>query len=393
MAGLGLIRVPAGSAKLAAMSPHARGSADNSLTSQLTPVFTVQGASSLTTPITIAAAAGGVINASAPWRYTAGDVIGSGANVFVKAPTANGARVSSVAFPLQIEFDFDGQAFEINLVQQFGGGSYRVWANEQVSAYQAIAAAGGAAFVKVDFGSRAQRRITIEADFGLTFGGITHAKVDSIMAPTLTAGATLAVVGDSFSVGQGITAGNVSAQSYAAVLARLLGFVDWRMYGQSGTGLLAPNGSVGTYRTRIADVAGYQPDVLLIQGSINDAASGGANTLGPEIATYVAALRAQCPSSRLVAVSPMALTNSGQATNAANATDCKAGFLAAGVPYVDAVAGGWFFGTGKVGATTGDGNADFYQSSVSASHPSVAGHDYMARRIAAGVAPLLPVGL
>jgi phospholipase/lecithinase/hemolysin len=47
----------------------------------------------------------------------------------------------------------------------------------------------------------------------------------------------------------------------------------------------------------------------------------------------------------------------------------------------------WITGTGRVGATTGTGNADTYIGS-DATHPTDAGHAYLARRVVAALEEL-----
>lgn len=54
---------------------------------------------------------------------------------------------------------------------------------------------------------------------------------------------------------------------------------------------------------------------------------------------------------------------------------------ARGLRYISPIAEGWITGNGKVGATTGNGNADIYISS-DGTHPSNAGHEYLAWRLA-----------
>ena len=47
---------------------------------------------------------------------------------------------------------------------------------------------------------------------------------------------------------------------------------------------------------------------------------------------------------------------------------------------------GWIAGTGRVGATTGDGNADIYVVADGV-HPSVAGAAYLGTRLAFAISP------
>jgi lysophospholipase L1-like esterase len=381
---------------LAAMRPsvHAIAEADQMILANLTPTFTSESASSLTNPVTIAAASSNVLNASAPWVYSASDMAGyNGSRAVPLSPTQNGARSASYAYPTQLAFDFDGQAFEILLLETSSGGNLRVWANEVASAYQAIPTTGSTLYLKVDFGSRAPRRILIEIDYGPEFGGLVRNVTDSITAPTRFGALTAAVVGDSFGQGEaGDGTTHYSSRGYAWTLMRLLGITQWRDYSQGGTGFLNPNGTIGTYRTRISDVLGYQPNLVIIQGSNNDNTYTSA-AIQTEIATYISALKAGLPASTVIAgLTPTLVDNSDITSTATTAAACLAAFQAAGIPYVDGYNAGWFYGTGNVTVATGDGNADYYHSGVG-SHPTAAGYDFMGRNLATKLAPQIFRGL
>jgi lysophospholipase L1-like esterase len=358
----------------------------------LTPTFTQESAASISSGVTIPSISGGVVDTTVSWEYEGADMVASGSYAIVKAPTNNGSRVGNAAFSYQVIFNHDGQVIEIP-VNSAVSALVRVWANEQASAYQTVT---GNNYLKIDFGSRANRRVIIESDVNLYFGGIIREPTATIMPPTRSAPLKFAVVGDSYSVGLGInTSSNPSAQGYPFTLARMLGLTKFRTYGQSGTGFMNPNVNVGTYRTRIGDMLGYQPDILLLQASVNDKdASYTTNQISTEIAAYIAQAKAGLPSSTIIiGLTPITPTPALRAAIPNLAAATLAAYQAAGILYVDAYSQNWIYGTGKVGATAGDGNSDFYQSSVFAVHPSLAGHQYMAWRMAGGIAPLLKTGL
>ena len=361
------------------------------------------GAGTMTISGNATASASGVAVAtpsrSVPWRYNGCDIAPFllYTNIVVPLDPYSTAqtppRQQDANFPMLIEVDFDGQAFEI-LMDQFSTAILRVWANETVSADFTVTASGAPGFTKVDFGSRAYRRVTIEIDNKAWFGGLRRAATDSFRKPTYYAPAKFAVVGDSYSQGGGANASAFSARAYPWILTRLLGFTQFRMYGRSGTGIIA-TGSDGNYRTRITDVTTWAPDVLLVQGSTNDGAQTAA-AVQTELSTYLTAIFAALPNVKVFVTGILhtPVMSAQEILNNAGIAAACAGFP--GVTFIDTYAGAdgpWLYGTGRVGTTTGDGNADFYQSSIVTGHPSLAGHDYIARAIAPQIAAALGMGI
>jgi hypothetical protein len=100
-------------------------------------------------------------------------------------------------------------------------------------------------------------------------------------------------------------------------------------------------------------------------------------------------------SAKLIVVSPANVRTAQQLTTA-KVTAINNAAVAAGAILIDPMndpTGPWFAGTGQVGGTTGDGNADIYRS-TDGLHPSSSstysgGHDYIGRRIAAAIAATL----
>jgi lysophospholipase L1-like esterase len=362
----------------------------------LSPAITYTDIGSSTSTLTnvrnIPAISGGVV-ATQPFRYNLSDVL-LFASVYVVpyGPTTNVARTADVAQALTVEFDFDGQAFEVDSNCSSTNTSFRVWANEQEGATFGPTAGTGRRLVKVDFGSRAYRRVVIEFDNQSYFAGINVGGSDSVIPPSSKAPLKFAGVGDSYMFGQGYRSGTNSARSYFTTLARGLGFTNHHRYAVSGTGFVVYSGTTGlNYAARIGDVLSYQPDVVLVQGSINDSTQTAA-AVTTAAANYLTALKAGLPPpSRIVVTSPLHViaSTAGDITAAAA---IKAAAAAVGVPFIDATNTNWFLGTGNTTTPTGTGNADFYQSGTVANHPSPAGHIYLGQQLVREVAAALNLG-
>lgn len=382
--------------RAASLSSHARAQAvEAALTVEIAEEATT---AALAHPVTVNAtiSAEKQVNPAVPWVYQGADTILNGAWTFVQplAPTnTEGKRLAdSGGRPLLVYFDIECTSF---LVQLSGAGSeiqWRLFADDECSAYQTKAAAGSA-YWKIKFASRKRRRIVLELQKGCFFGGIVHEAADSLSAPSQVSTPSLAVLHDSFAVGGGANTANVSTQSYFWQLARYLGFTNTRMYGSGGTGFIKTNevSKGANYFERVADIIGYKPSVLLIAGSTNDHEYAQA-TLETQIAKVIAAIREGTPGTQIVGASPMPVTTTRRAENEANAAACKAAFGAAALPYVDGFKLFPIIGNGTAGATTNEGPSDVYASGVNLGHPTVAGHDFIARQLAANIALALNIG-
>jgi lysophospholipase L1-like esterase len=387
-----------GQAMLLNASQRAQAQALQTLLEPLVPTITEEAASTVANPVVIPALSGvgGPLNPAAPWAYQMADMGPKAATEFALPLQPYVARNPNAVFPYQIMFDFDGQIFGMNFSNGEKNGRLRIWANDLPSKYLEMPKRA-AYFLKCDFGSRAKRPIIIECDFNVFLKALIRSKTDSIMAPSEYGTRSFAVMGDSFGRGSGIlflnSEATASSQSYAFTLARLLGFTQTRNWSVPGTGFTNSGGGAGTYAERLAScLPSYKPNVLLLQQTTNDHPAP-AGELEAAIAATVAQVRAESPTTKIVGCTPMPVNDEGRAENAVNAEAGRKAFTAAGVPFVDGYKAEWITGTGKVGATTGVGNSDFYSSSVTAGHPSPEGHDILARNLAAGLAPILGVGL
>jgi lysophospholipase L1-like esterase len=316
-------------------------------------------------------------------------VAGAGAAIPRGYTKADGSGVVPNADSSQTAFDFDGASFDIwarsntNLL-------YRLWVNEQAvtTAMQSVPGTNGAqAFINVNFGSASlgnPRRIVVEFEdttsAGIPFLGLQIAPTDSVTFPSIPSPRVI-VVGDSFAQGMGTTHHRFG---YAKHLGRLMGWADcWdNLGGVGGTGLVKDaSATAGRYLTRLAgDVIPYAPDLVIIQGSVNDTTFSGTGVVGPALITYVNTLRAALPNVAVVVTS--VLSPSAPVTaNSTNSADLATAAAALGIPFLNVDTPIVFTGTGRVGATAADGNADVYRASDN-THPTDAGHAMFATALA-----------
>lgn len=308
------------------------------------------------------------------------------------------------------EFDFDGPKFEFQTTPRTDS-RLVIWVDDQphtLTPLQLSSLAGvtvnSGIWITVDFGSRARRRIMIDMigtgpvatggawtnpDGPVSFGSLVVANTDSVTPPS-TAGPRIVWVGDSIAAGAGQDG---SAQqdrrcAYTTQAAWRLGIADsFNHTSQPSTGLVQQSGGFGGYESRFgADVAPLAPDILVLQCSINDAVGWPAHqaALGPAFDSYVARVRDDLPGALLVAISPIiAGTPLSEQITVRDITKARASAL--GVPYIDCMdtTTPVFFGTGRVGSTTGDGNADYYREASSVkTRPNPAGHAHLGAFVA-----------
>ncbi|WP_431999314.1 SGNH/GDSL hydrolase family protein [Streptomyces sioyaensis] len=302
-----------------------------------------------------------------------------------------------------IEFGTDAQVFQVRFKYISSATMYRLSVDgRKVSDLMQSSGgttAGSGHMLSVDLGSAAPRRIRL--DFvTMPFGGIYLPPGASMWQVPLRGG-RLAVLGDSISDG---AAGNTGAGAgtWFARAARLLGSTDAWEQGRGGTGYITP-GAYAVFQDRIAqDVIPYSPDRLIIWGGYNDN-TGSQSAIGAAAASLFSVLKSALPTCQMYVIGCWAPTGSpaGSITNTDATLRTQA--AAVGIPFISPITGAcydatgalvathgpWITGTGKVGATTGTGNADTWISSDGV-HPTDTGHIGLSRRITAAITALMP---
>lgn len=289
--------------------------------------------------------------------------------------SSDGAVIQYDVVPMRTPFDFEGQAFDIVVNPQGALPGVRVWVDGEAAALAPSMFTTGASdrVVTVDFGSRGYRRIVLETN--CYFKGLRIGPTDAVHPSSAPLGPLVAVVGDSYSIGQQATH---PCHGYVPRLARKLGLPGLFSVGLGGTGYHAgttPNvyyGSAG----RLNWLTTQTPDAIVLQGSLNDGASA-ADPYPANVLATAQAYRAAFPQLPILMTGPLFAAVS---TNYwAQQPAIQAAAVAIDATFADT--SGWFAGTGRVGATTGAGNADLDRN-TDGTHPTDAGYGVLAGRLA-----------
>lgn len=323
----------------------------------------------------------------------------------IQSPTETQmGRPSSRVSGYWVEFMHDGQYIEVAMRGAGDSSAHRLMVDGQwATASYAGGLAGGVGtdsghyYTKYDFGSRAIRhcRLLI-APNGTSdvadWRGVKGEAIDTFWAPHSPVGPTVVFFGDSWT--KGIAAG-FQGDAYGFITGMLLGYYNVIVSGLPGTGYSKTSGASPKWAGRIqADCLDYDPAIIALLGSINDDGIDAA-TITAEANALYAQIRTALPTVKLVVFGTQNPGGALGATTLAtkNAVTAAAATNANVDLYVDPIVNttaststlGWFTGTGKTGATAGDGNSDVYVNGAD-NHPTKEGHRYIAFRQASSIA-------
>ncbi|MGC5169371.1 SGNH/GDSL hydrolase family protein [Microbacterium sp. DT81.1] len=198
-------------------------------------------------------------------------------------------------------------------------------------------------------------------------------KVTAVLAPaalSLPDEPRVLIFGDSWTFGSAASAPDLG---YAYALGRSLGW-ESVVNGVRGSGYLKPGLDGGTFGERIAALdPALDPDLVILQGSINDRAQGAEGYRAAVTAAWDA-VAALYPDTPIVILGPAPQALPVQA--ATQRIDRDLGELAAarGWWYISPLAEDWI--------TEANYAAVIDSSPIGRNHPSTAGHEYLASRLA-----------
>lgn len=224
--------------------------------------------------------------------------------------------------------------------------------------------------------------------------GVRLPKTDTVWAAPVADGLRGIVFGDSFVQGTGQTEGALHP-ILPAQIAALLGQPDVIGSGVGSSGYLTRGVAGATLAERAAtDVIAFAPDFVIDLGGINDRDAAAGNPTG-FVAAYrrlLAQVAGALPDTLVFASGPMAPAGSFNTESRTlfvrDAKRSAAALAPETVSVLDNLGEAWVTGSGKTGAATGDGNADWL-TSADGTHPSDAGATYLARRVVGGIAAAL----
>ena len=314
-------------------------------------------------------------------------------------PNTRGSLSSSQSI-WSVEFGTDATGFQLRFNWQTGGCvRITVDGRRMTDLMQSLGGTtpGSTHMLTVNLGTAQPR--TVRLDFAVApFGGIYLPPGASMWKPA-TPSKRIMVFGDSISGGSSMnTAGG--AGTWFSRAARLLGYSDAWNESLGGTGYITA-GSFATLGTRAPiDVIPNSPDVLIISAGYND--NGGSQpSIASAAASLYSAIKTGLPSTAIYVIGCWSPSGSPAASITNTDNTIKAAAAAASLPFISPLTGGiynaagtliathgaWITGTGRVGATTGSGNADTYIG-TDAVHPTDVGHKYLGDRVVAAIQEL-----
>ena len=199
------------------------------------------------------------------------------------------------------------------------------------------------------------------------------------IAAAIEPGSRVLIVGDSYTAGRGSTTG---IRGWAQDISEDRGWTA-EIDGYPGTGYV-DTGRTGsshyTFGPRLQRHGLFDPRLVIVQGSQNDWLVD-ADTLRATVERTLRQAQQTWPSAVVVALGPSAPLPWANSTVGV-AASVSAGAAAAGVPYIDPLAGRWFTSSNSPGYSAVDGG-----------HPNDAGHQYLAERVSDSLDALAaPVG-
>jgi hypothetical protein len=311
----------------------------------------------------------------AAWHGPAGVTTATAGGVAscVSSAAPNGTTPS----PIWWEFVTDAAQFAFH--GSFGSSPWSMFVDgELVNATPRAAAANS--YLTVDWdGIRKLRHYKVYAGNGFSIAGIRVGTADTIYQPPgLGRRPLVGMVMDSY----GQTANSPTAsQTLAGIPYSISQMLGWRIRldADGGTGWQTA-GSGQTFATRVATYAGVSLDAMVFAGGINDSATG----LQAAATAVLTAFRAAHPLTPVLVLGPWSPSATSEASQAAKWTALSAAAAAvSNCTFIDNR--GWITGTGKVGTTAGDGNADVNISSDGTHVEAAVGDFYLASRFVRAV--------
>lgn len=271
------------------------------------------------------------------------------------------------------------------------GNAYRLWVNNQPLTIPAQRLNGLATaqeyFLQLVFPRARRRLITWENGSRDLFGGVRLASGTVPTRPIVDTSFKIAFLGDSYTMGAS-EVGRI--ETWCNWAARLLGATDFAIFGIGGTGFEAGGGAPnkGPYAGRVQAIIDYNPDLVIVQGTINDDQpydSGVEDAAFDVLSTLKEALPAVIVTG--VTTPPYTKTNGDTRDYDGGNESVRGAALRAGVRFIDpqadaAIGNGWF----DVTAADGD-PTDFISDEV---HPNLDGHLSIAQHYYDASGPYTP---
>jgi lysophospholipase L1-like esterase len=244
-----------------------------------------------------------------------------------------------------------------------------------------VAPDGGQHYYRVNFATSARRRITLKLSDGGGFYGCWIDPTSGWLGSIPYKMHRLIVLGDSFTE-------DPDCRSFPSRLMQLFKNLDVWASGVGSTGYISP-GTAGrtNFQGRVmADVIANRPEYVLVAGGINDTSNSSNDVYTAATQLYLT-IRTNLPATKIFVVGPWwprsPVDPNALRTMYALSNAC----VTAGITqFIDNLSDPWITGYYSL---PGSGNAVNYTSS-DGTHPTPAGHWYLAYRLAGEIGPSLP---
>ncbi len=288
--------------------------------------------------------------------------------------------------PAALEFMFDSDQFEIFCRDDTA--TIRIMVDGLYVSYTPISltTSGQNRHIHVDFGSSVIRHIRIESSL-LALRSIKVPPTATVWTSSHRASPRVIMLGDSYLGG---------IDGIGLSLGHYLGWSNVWEDGVGGTGYLKQNGSYEPLSARLdTDLFPHSPDIVIIALGLNDANYFAPSEIQAAAQSVYESILSTLPDTKLAVVGPWWPSGTPTAAILAARDAIKTAATGRAHLFIDPIVSttaapntlGWITGTGKIGATTGSGNADLYINN-DGTHPSGPGRRYLAGRIANSLAIL-----
>ncbi len=287
----------------------------------------------------------------------------------------------------EAEFSTDAETVEVNVLPT-GNSNIQIQIDEQYATSAAIvpAAYSGSQFISCAFTSRLPRRFRVRGTQASGFGGVNILPTESIWTQNNLPELLIAVTGDSYSEGQGVTSPYDPDAAWCVQLGLRLGLTDIRQVAVGGTGYVNTGGGRSNIYQQINNW-GFAPDVIISAAGSNDSGYT-AQQITAEALLAFTTFRSIAPLAPIFVLGAWGENTGPSSAIIASENAVMAAFDQFNDP------NSWFipistnegsqsavlFGTGTTSAPNGTGNADFYITTPP--HPNNLGHAYLGKRVA-----------
>jgi hypothetical protein len=264
-------------------------------------------------------------------------------------------------------------------------------------------------FAGTEFAGTGLKLVEAQGYYDFRFGGVTVPPTFTVSPWPQPFALRAALHGDSMPVTVSDTGADYRTAQHGLmphVLQTLTGISDIWVNAIGSVGFVTDGGAGGTggalstfIEQAAVDFAGEKFDLAWELGGRNDTPYyGSVTTYQAVVESWIAAVLADNAEAIVILTGPLSVTTAEAAAASMQAVQTAKRQAAARFPQNCAfiqtcgnatLADPWIFGTGKQGATTGNGNADTVRGN-DGTHPTVFGHQYLGTRLAQETARVIP---